>query len=55
MRFVGYVRQIDPSTNENVFTEAVSVDMDRMVPVMLKGNVLARNMFMNDVYWRVDE
>lgn len=55
MRFIGYVRQIDPSTNENVFTEVVSVDIDGMAPAMLKGNILARNMFMNDVYWRVDE
>ena len=53
MKLKGYVREIDPSTNENVFTEVMSLDVStiiKMFPVCV-----ASAMFRHDVYWRMED
>lgn len=53
MKLKGYVREINPSTNENVFTEVMSLDVSTIIG-MFPVYVVSL-MFKHDVYWKLEE
>ena len=53
MKLKGYVRGIDPSTNENVFTEVMALDVSTIIGMF--PVCVASAMFRHDVYWRMED